>query len=116
MTRRTIAIAACLALGAVGGAPTAEAAKTRSCGSISNPYPDTRFEDADLTRIQATRASCRTARRVARGAHRKALGLTPGPSGVRRFSWDGWSVTGDLRGSRDSYLATRRGHRVRWRF
>lgn len=91
-------------------------AKTRSCGSVRNPYPDTRYEDADLTRVLATRTSCRTARRVARLAHRKALRLTPPPDGVRRFSWDGWRVTGDLRGSRDSYLATKNGKRVRWRF
>jgi hypothetical protein len=32
---------------------------------------------------------------VARGAHRKALGVTPDPSGIRTFSWNGWKVTGE---------------------
>ena len=94
----------------------AGAAVTRSCGSVADPYPGTRFEGIDLRQIRATGVSCRTARRVARGAHRKALGLTPPPSGVRRFSWDGWRVSGDLRGDDDRYLATRNGARVRWLF
>jgi hypothetical protein len=53
---------------------------------------------------------------VARGAHYKALGITPPPSGVRRFTWHGWHVTGNLRGDSDRYLATRGARRVRWLF
>jgi hypothetical protein len=53
---------------------------------------------------------------VARGAHKKALGLTPPPGGVRTLTWDGWRVSGDLRGSHDSYVATKGALRVRWRF
>jgi len=53
---------------------------------------------------------------VARGAHYKALGITPPPSGVRRFTWHGWQVTGNLRGDSDRYLATRGARRVRWLF
>jgi hypothetical protein len=53
---------------------------------------------------------------VARRAHRKALGITPPPSGVRRFTWRGWQVTGDLRGPTDRYLATRGARRIRWLF
>jgi hypothetical protein len=83
---------------------------------VVNPYPGTRYDGVDLTRITATGVSCKTARRVARGAHRRALGLQPGPSGVRSFTWNGWRVTGDLRPSSDRYLARRGGKRVRWRF
>lgn len=83
---------------------------------MSDPYPGTRYEGVDLSRITATGATCRTAKRVARGAQRRALGLTPPPSGTRTFSWNGWRVTGDLRGSSDRYVATKAGKRVRWRF
>jgi len=91
-------------------------ATTRLCGSVVDPYPNTRFEGIDLSRVTATGVSCATAKRVARGAHRKALGLGPSENGIRRFSWDGWTVTGDLQGSSDTYIATKRGNRVRWRF
>src|SRR5829696_7376316 len=83
-------------------APASAAAK--SCADVSDPYPGTRYEGVDLTRITATGVTCTTARRVARGAHRRALGL-PVPDGpVRRFTWNGWRVTGDLRGSSDAYV------------
>ena len=89
----------------------------KRCKPVLNPYPGTRFDDVDLTRIRATGVSCRTARRVARGAHRKALSLTPTLSGIRRFGWRGWTVIGDLRGDADRYLAKAPGgKRVRWRF
>ena len=97
-------------------APSAEAASTRSCRPVVNPYPDSRFEGVDLRRIRATGVSCRTARRVARRAHRKALGLPLPSGGVRRFRWRSWRVTGDLRGSTDRYVARRDGDRVRWVF
>jgi hypothetical protein len=113
--KRLLLAGALCALAGVG-APTAEGASARACGRIVNPYPDTRYEGADLRRIRATGVSCRRARRVARGAHRKALGLTPPTSGVRRFTWHGWRVTGDLRGSSDRYLARKDGKRVRWLF
>jgi hypothetical protein len=100
----------CVAAGSAGEA------SARPCKPVIKPYPDTRYEDVDLTRIRATGVSCRTARTVARRAHRKALGLTPPASGVRRFNWNGWQVTGDLRGSSDSYVAKRGVKRVRWRF
>ena len=97
-------------------APAPATAATSACGSIRDPYEGTRYEGVDLSRITATGVSCATAKRVTRGAHRKALGLTPPANGVRRFSWDGWRVTGDLRGSSDRYAATRNGSTVRWRF
>jgi hypothetical protein len=97
-------------------AAPAEAATVRACKPIENPYAGTRYEGTDITRIRASGASCRGARRVARRAHRKALGLTPPPSGIRRFTWRGWRVTGNLRGDHDRYLATRSGRRVRWVF
>jgi hypothetical protein len=100
------------ALAAPAGAHAAKA-----CAPVVNPYPGTRYEGVDLTRIRATAVSCRGARRVARRAHRKALGLTPTPSGIRRFTWNGWIVTGNLRGDSDRYAATRGGgRRVTWRF
>lgn len=103
--------------GAQSGAPTrAQTAAAKACGRIVNPYEGTRYEGVDLRRIRAVGVSCRGARRVARRAHRKALGITPPPSGIRRFTWNGWSVTGDLRGSTDRYLATRGAKRVRWLF
>ena len=94
----------------------ATGAAPRSCGRVVNPYPETRYEGVDLRRIRATGVSCHRARQVARGAQRKALGLTPPPSGVRRFEWHGWQVTGDIRGSTDSYVAKRDGKRVSWLF
>jgi hypothetical protein len=97
-------------------APTAGIAAAGSCGRVVNPYPGTRYEGVDLRKIRATGVSCPRARRVARGAHRNALRLTPPSSGVRRFTWRGWRVTGDLRGSSDRYLARRDGKRVRWVF
>jgi hypothetical protein len=109
-----LAGALCALAGA--GAPTAESASARSCARVVNPYPNSRYEGVDLRRIRATGVSCRRARQVARGAHRKALGITPPPGGVRRFSWQGWRVTGDLRGPSDSYVAKRDGKRVRWAF
>ena len=113
---KQLLIAAALCALAGASAPTAEAASTRSCSAVLNPYPGTRYDGVDLSQIRATGVSCRRARGVARGAHRKALGLTPPPRGVRRLVWQGWHVAGDLRGSSDRYVATRGGKRVRWRF
>jgi hypothetical protein len=104
-----------LASALLGIAPAGTQA-ARDCGSVSNPYPNTRYEGEDLKRVLAAGISCSSARRVARGAHRKALGLSPPPSGIRRFSWDGWRVRGDLRPTSDRYLAVRGAKRVRWRF
>ena len=94
----------------------AAAAKARACEPVRNPYPGTRYEGVDLTKIRAERATCRTARRVARRAHRKALGLPPSADGIRRFRWDGWKVRGDLRPASDRYVARKGTRRVRWRF
>ena len=121
MRRRSTALVAGLAaLGAHGAelaiTSAAPAATTRSCGSVSNPDPGTRYAGVDRTRITATGVSCRTARSVARAAHRKALGLPPSATGIRTLTWNGWKVTGDLRPSNDRYVATRRGAKVRWRF
>ena len=100
---------------AVAPAATASAAP-RACDPVVNPYPGTKYEGVDLTHVIAVNTGCRTARRVARGAHRKALSLPLTPSGVRTFMWRGWRVRGDVRGSRDRYLAQRGSRRVRWRF
>jgi hypothetical protein len=110
-----VAGSVCVALGAVG-APAAEGAAYRVCKPVIDPYPGTRYEGSDLRRIRALNVSCRTARRVAKGAHYKALGIPPPASGIRRFTWSGWKVTGDLRGGSDRYVAKKGENRVRWRF
>jgi hypothetical protein len=117
VTRRSRGSAVALAVTAAVLVVPVGAVESRSCGSVVNPYPGTRYEGVDLRRISARNVSCRRARQVARGAHRRALGITPPVSGVRRFRWGRWRVTGDLRGSVDRYLATAPGRkRVRWVF
>ncbi len=114
--RRLIGVTLCTALAALG-APGTQAAASRSCKPVVNPYAGSRYEGVDLRRVRAVNVRCAVARRVARGAHRKALGMTPPPSGIRSFRWRGWKVTGNLRGDVDHYLARRRGgKRVRWLF
>ena len=109
-------VALCALLVAAGPAP-AEAAPFRACGSISNPYAGSRYEGTDIRRVRALNVSCRTARRVARRAHAKALGIPPPASGIRSFRWRRWRVTGNLRGDVDRYAARRSGRRrVRWIF
>lgn len=102
---------------ALASAPSAAvAARERACEPVRNPYPNTRYEGEDLTHIRTLRASCKTARRVARRAHRKALGMPLPPDGIRRLTWRGWRVRGDLRGDHDRYVARKGTRRVRWRF
>lgn len=114
--RTPVAAAALSFVLAAGAASVAQGASYRSCQPVKNPYPGTRYEGVDLSQIRALRVSCTTARRVARGAHRKALGITPPPSGVRTLTWNGWRIRGDLRPNSDRYLATKGSRRVRWRF
>ncbi len=97
-------------------APAVEAQGYRSCRPVVNPYPNSRYEDVDLTRIRALGVSCRGARRVARRAHYKALAIPPAAAPIRRFTWRRWKVTGDLRPDSDRYVARRGQRRVRWRF
>ena len=111
-----MAVAVGLCALAAGGAPAAEAATGKPCKRIVNPYDGTRYEGTDIRRIRAVRVTCRRARRVARRAHRKALGLPAPADGVRRYRWNGWRVTGDLRGKVDRYVARRGTKRVRWVF
>lgn len=98
------------------GAPAAEGATTRSCKPVVNPYEGSRFDGVDLRRIRATGVSCRTARLVAREGHFRAIEIPPPRSGVRRLTWRGWRITGDLRGDDDTYVARRGTRRVRWIF
>src|SRR3954447_23935071 len=77
----------------------------KECGEIANPYPSTRYEGVPLSDIRARGVSCGVARRVARRAHYKALGLPLPAGGIRRFHWHGWSVKGDLRPASDVYSA-----------
>lgn len=107
--------AAVLSVCVLAAVPNADAASYRSCKPVVNPYAGSRYEGVNLSSIRVLNGSCNGARVVARGAHRKALGMTPtGP--VRRFLWGGWRVKGDLRGNSDSYLAVKGAKRVRWRF
>jgi hypothetical protein len=116
MRHRIALLAVCLSAAIVAAVPATQAATTRSCGSVKDPYPGTRYAGVDLSHITAKGVSCATAKRVAKGAHEKALGLTPPPSGIRSFTWEGWKVSGDLRGSNDKYVASKGSKRVRWRF
>ena len=110
-----VVLAAVLAL-SVAPAGSAAAASYKPCDPVVNPYPGTRYDGVNLSRIRTLRASCSTARSVARGAHRKALGIPVAQGPVRRFRWHGWRVTGDLRGANDQYTARKGTRRVRWRF
>jgi hypothetical protein len=92
------------------------AVAAKHCPPVNNPYPNTRYEGVDLSRIRAVGVSCDRARRVARRAHKKALGMTPPPSGIRHYNWRRWTVRGDLRPSHDRYRAKYRDNRVRWRY
>ncbi len=114
IARGALSLAAALLIALPGAA--AQAASYRACEPVRDPYAGTRYEGVDLSRIRALHVSCATARRVARGAHRQALGSTPSEDGIVRVRWNGWSVTGDLRGASDRYVATKGTNRVRWRF
>jgi hypothetical protein len=116
MRSRLAVLAAGAATLAAVPSPAASAATTHRCAAIRNPYPNTRFAGESITNITAKNVGCVTARFVARGAHRKALGLTPSANGIRTFRFNGWHVTGDLRPVHDRYVATKAGAIVRWRF
>jgi hypothetical protein len=92
------------------------AAVFRQCRPVVNPYTGTRYAGVNLRQIRSIGVRCPVARRVARKAHYKALGLPVPVSGVRRFRWQGWSVTGDLRPASDRYVARRDRKRISWRF
>lgn len=108
-------VAGLVAVLAVLALPEAAAA-AKACDPVRNPYPGTRYEGADLTRIRAVGVSCSWARKVAKRAHRKALGMPLPADGVRRLEWRAWNVTGDLRPENDRYVARKGDRRVRWRF
>ena len=114
LDRLALAALAC-SVALAGASPAHAEAALRACKPVLDPYPDTRYAGVDLTRIRTSTRSCETARRVARRAHRKALRITPDHR-FRRFTWNGWAVTGDLRPERDRYVARRDGREVRWRF
>lgn len=110
-----LAVALCLTAGAAP-ADAAVASTGRACKPVINPYPGTRYEGINLSRIRAVGIPCRRARRVARRAHRKGLWLGPPPNGILRYRWRRWRVTGDLRPPSDIYVARKGTKRVRWRF
>ena len=112
--RRRLAPLPLLVAVLVAAAP-ADAAFKR-CERVVDPYAGTRYEGSDIRRIRAEGVGCDRARRVARRAHRKALGMPPSPSGVRTFMWRGWTVRGDLRGDADRYDAWKGSAHVKWVF
>lgn len=116
VSRRGMAVIGAACAMASLGLSNAAQASTKSCNPVVNPYAGTRYEGANLSQIRATGVSCRIARQVARGAHQKALGTPLPADGVRRITWHGWAVRGDVRGESDSYVATSGAKRVSWRF
>ena len=110
-------LAAVLVLAAAAPAPAPALAKFHGCKPVRDPYPNTRYAQVDLTRIRASAAvSCTTARRVTRGAHRKALKMGTAGGSHRFLMWHGWTVTGDLEGDHDKYVARKDDRQIRWRF
>jgi hypothetical protein len=112
-----LAVLAAALLAAAAPAPADAAFK--SCASIPNvsQLDGTRFAGSDIFRLRAQGVSCATARRVARGATIRALGITPPLSGIKRFRYQSWSVSDDLRGNDDLLRATGSGSkRLIWRF
>ena len=109
-------IPAVLALALLAGPVATADAAFKRCRPVENIFPGT-SDEGDLYRIRAQVVSCRTARRVVYRSTRKALGMTPGPSGFKRFQYRRWSVVDDLRGDVDRYSARAGGSkRVRWLF
>jgi hypothetical protein len=97
--------------------PAGASAVYKPCARIVNPYAGSRYEGSDLYRIRAQDVSCRTARRVVRRGHRKALAAVPDSDGFVHVTYRRWSITGDLRGDHDRYVAKAAGDkRVRWLF
>jgi len=113
-SRRAVSAGIACSVALAGSSSVPADAALHACKPVLDPYPGTRYDDVDLTRIRAS-GSCVNARRVARKAHRKALRLTPTRT-FRRFTWNGWAVTGDLRPDHDRYVARKNGRQVRWRF
>jgi hypothetical protein len=105
-----------LALFASLEAGRAGAATVKACRPIRNAFPGTRYAGVDITHIRARGVSCGAARWLAKRAQHKALGITPGYDGYKRFRYHGWKVLGNLRPAHDRYLATESGRRVRWQF
>ena len=88
----------------------------KRCDPVKDPYPGTPYDGVDLTKIRTNKASCRTARHVARKAHHKALAIGTSQGPIVRFAWHGWRVRGDLRPDHDPYIARKGIRWVRWRF
>jgi hypothetical protein len=112
----TAALLGCAASASAGPPQVSSAAAAKSCSPVVNPYPGTRYEGVNLSHIRAVGIGCAKARKVAKGAHKKALGITPPPDGIRRYGWHRWAVTGNLLPASDKYQATRGSKLVRWRF
>jgi len=91
----------------------------KSCPSIRNvsQLGGTRFAGSDIFRIRAQGVSCTMARRITRGATIRALGITPPLSGIKRFRYQSYAISDNLRGNDDRYSATGSGSkRITWLF
>ena len=103
-----------LALAFFAGPVAVADAAFKTCRPVVDIFEGT-SDEGDLYRIRAQGVSCRTARRVARRGTFKAVGMTPGPSGFKRFRYRRWRIVDDLRGDVDRYSARAGGSkRVRW--
>lgn len=114
--RLRLAVAALCALGLLAAPAAGQTGTHKRCKPVVNPYPNSRYEGSNLHHVRALGVSCRQARRVARGAHKRAMWLPLPRDGVRTFNWRRWVVRGDIRGPTDRYRARRGSDRVRWRF
>jgi hypothetical protein len=105
-----------LIAGVVAAAALATPAAARACNPVRNILDETRYEGSDLYDIRVTgKASCRDARRLARRATYKAVGM-PLSGPIKRFRVGGWRVWDDLRGSADRFFARTERSRVHWTF
>jgi hypothetical protein len=94
----------------------APAPAARACDPVRDILDETRYEGSDLYDIRASgAASCRDARRLARRATYKAVGL-PLTGPVMRFRVGGWRVWDDVSGSADRFFARTGRSRIHWTF
>jgi hypothetical protein len=106
------AVIASLALGlSLVGASDAAAA---SCGTLRDPFKGTRYSDVSVRSIRASGVSCATARTLAAKATYRGLIIGTAPSGVRRYSLDGYRVRRDTRATPERFTAKDGKRRVSW--
>jgi hypothetical protein len=116
-TSAIVGVLAALAFGDVFGVPAHGSTGWRACEPVREMFKGTRYEGSDVYRIRVRRASCGTARRVARNGTERAVAEVPDSAGRVVVSYGQWTVYDDLRGPVDRFVAKARGgKRVRWLF